>query len=516
MEKVTGKCRHKLEDGEILTKDENEQSDQISKLCNAIIHHILSFLPVRDAAKTSILSKRWRKLFHSMPILDFDQKTGGALMTHPNRALVDFMSASIFFREHAPINLLRISLDYSSSFYFPIRQWIHISMKFNVLEMYLDFSGGDSFLQYRTLYVSDKLQAYYCADDNQVRWDYDSNTDESDSAEESDSESDESSSSDSDDESQNSRFIILPALFNSGSLRVLKLAKCNIPDADSMALGNLICLVLRDVDISEKMLHQMLSSCCMLENLELRLIPELKKLEFSAPKLLSMTLECCHSLKKVSIDAQGLQYFKFGLSNTTKDLSLQVPSLVKAEIGLCHNINCNVRHRADRLVNLLKDLSHVKDLSLYSKFLNDMSIPKSQMKNFTMPTVRRFKIIGKMRNDTISAMFGLVKAFDNLESLHLFIVHPSESDDVHLEEKQLRKLKSTSISCLESRLKELKVEGFEGTDIEIKLIKFLVDYCKVLAKVDIETYTPSFLTHGEIKANLLNQWSSKDLEVNYN
>ena len=56
-------------------------------------------------------------------------------------------------------------------------------MKFNVLEMYLDFSGGDSFLQ-------------------------------------------------------NSRFIILPALINSGSLRVLKLAKCNIPDADSMALGN--------------------------------------------------------------------------------------------------------------------------------------------------------------------------------------------------------------------------------------------------------------------------------------
>ncbi|KAK1384293.1 hypothetical protein POM88_022028 [Heracleum sosnowskyi] len=46
--------------------------DRISDLPDSLLLHILSFLPVKSAALTSSLSKRWLHLFMSLPILDFD------------------------------------------------------------------------------------------------------------------------------------------------------------------------------------------------------------------------------------------------------------------------------------------------------------------------------------------------------------------------------------------------------------------------------------------------------------
>ncbi|OIS95856.1 f-boxfbd/lrr-repeat protein [Nicotiana attenuata] len=45
----------------------------ISDLPTNILHKILELIPIQDAAKTSILSKRWRKLWSTQPHLVFDR-----------------------------------------------------------------------------------------------------------------------------------------------------------------------------------------------------------------------------------------------------------------------------------------------------------------------------------------------------------------------------------------------------------------------------------------------------------
>ncbi|KAK8483070.1 hypothetical protein V6N13_031635 [Hibiscus sabdariffa] len=45
--------------------------DRINSLPDHILCYILSFTPIEDAVQTSILSRRWRYLFASMPTLDF-------------------------------------------------------------------------------------------------------------------------------------------------------------------------------------------------------------------------------------------------------------------------------------------------------------------------------------------------------------------------------------------------------------------------------------------------------------
>ncbi|KAI3907716.1 hypothetical protein MKW92_001644 [Papaver armeniacum] len=49
------------------------ESDRISELPESLTHHILSFLPIKRAASTTILSKRWNNLWLSLPVLDFTE-----------------------------------------------------------------------------------------------------------------------------------------------------------------------------------------------------------------------------------------------------------------------------------------------------------------------------------------------------------------------------------------------------------------------------------------------------------
>ncbi|KAL9294374.1 putative F-box/LRR-repeat protein [Arabidopsis thaliana] len=51
---------------------DHSKKDTISDLPEALICHILSFLPIEDSALTSVLSKKWQHLFAFRPNLEFD------------------------------------------------------------------------------------------------------------------------------------------------------------------------------------------------------------------------------------------------------------------------------------------------------------------------------------------------------------------------------------------------------------------------------------------------------------
>ncbi|XP_057950906.1 F-box/LRR-repeat protein At4g14103-like isoform X1 [Malania oleifera] len=105
----------------------DESVDSISSLPDSLLCHILSFLPTKDAVRTSTLSARWKYLFASIPDLDFDE----SLVGHP--CFVDFVYRSLALRGSLRINAFRLKC-YVSNNYPHLNAWISAAVCRDVRE----------------------------------------------------------------------------------------------------------------------------------------------------------------------------------------------------------------------------------------------------------------------------------------------------------------------------------------------------------------------------------------------
>ncbi|CAH8384124.1 unnamed protein product [Eruca vesicaria subsp. sativa] len=106
--------------------------DMFNRLPNPIISHILSFLPTKEAASTSVLSKRWRLLFISVTNLDFEGD-------EESPTFVGFVDRVLALQGNAKLN--RFSLNFTD---YPdpdtVTGWILNVLKRGVSEIVLSVS----------------------------------------------------------------------------------------------------------------------------------------------------------------------------------------------------------------------------------------------------------------------------------------------------------------------------------------------------------------------------------------
>ncbi|KAI3872182.1 hypothetical protein MKW98_011674, partial [Papaver atlanticum] len=101
--------------------------DNISKLPDFLIHHILSFVDVKQAVQTCILSKIWRTIWTSLPYLTFDGYT----------YILDFIESVLSLRDNRcsdirRFHLLRGHWSYGCSFIDHLCRWIIVVVRCNV------------------------------------------------------------------------------------------------------------------------------------------------------------------------------------------------------------------------------------------------------------------------------------------------------------------------------------------------------------------------------------------------
>ncbi|KAL8525374.1 hypothetical protein ACS0TY_014849 [Phlomoides rotata] len=60
-----------MDDHEMEESISSEIVDRLSELPDSLIHLIFSFLPMRKVLSTTLLSKRWKNLWTSVPYLNF-------------------------------------------------------------------------------------------------------------------------------------------------------------------------------------------------------------------------------------------------------------------------------------------------------------------------------------------------------------------------------------------------------------------------------------------------------------
>ncbi|XP_050288654.1 F-box protein At4g22280-like [Quercus robur] len=111
----------------------NKSRKGINNLPDPILQHILSYLSTKEAVRTSILSKRWKYLWTSIPKIDFNE---GA----PDRRMMFMKFVERVLALHGPSNIKRFSLScnvqYDTSC---INGWMRsvVKHKVQVLDLYL-------------------------------------------------------------------------------------------------------------------------------------------------------------------------------------------------------------------------------------------------------------------------------------------------------------------------------------------------------------------------------------------
>ncbi|KAK8555678.1 hypothetical protein V6N13_046203 [Hibiscus sabdariffa] len=110
-----------------------EDIDRLSDLPDAVLCHILSFLPTKISVATSVLSKRWTDLWRTVPALSFSStEFRGGFVDHVYKALAMFQAQTIYrfslhFEPTPTVDALHI---------YP---WIITAVERNVQELKLNF-----------------------------------------------------------------------------------------------------------------------------------------------------------------------------------------------------------------------------------------------------------------------------------------------------------------------------------------------------------------------------------------
>lgn len=148
---------------------EDVGEDRISKLPEPLIHHVLSFLPIKYAVSTTILSKRWKNLWISMPVFDFlDWRSityapgteGGDFKLHQEtNRFMDFLDNTLFSNNNASSTIQRFHLNCDNEHFDAsrVREWITALIKRKVRELNLMVNCPRSNLVPVDLFICESL-----------------------------------------------------------------------------------------------------------------------------------------------------------------------------------------------------------------------------------------------------------------------------------------------------------------------------------------------------------------------
>ncbi|XP_059435467.1 F-box/LRR-repeat protein 13-like isoform X1 [Corylus avellana] len=116
----------------------------LGSLPEEVLRHILSFLPTKDAVRTSVLSKRWEFLWVSIPNLDFERYTSDKSEPVETELLMNFVDRALCLRDSSVIKRFALScdvlFDHDAS---RVYTCISTALNHNVQELNIDIYIGD-------------------------------------------------------------------------------------------------------------------------------------------------------------------------------------------------------------------------------------------------------------------------------------------------------------------------------------------------------------------------------------
>ncbi|XP_016486109.2 F-box protein At5g03100 [Nicotiana tabacum] len=439
------------------------REDRLSNLPDEILIHILSMLPRwhnKEVVRSSVLSRRWRFLWKSVPIsLDFDFP----IRESENDNLLYLASIHrelYYWRNCEKIQKFRVwRLRYEDRFAKDIDLWVHFAIKVANVESF----------------------ALGIIDTNHQRYEF-------------------------------PQFA-----YKNASLSYLALRYCQLNPTGSVNWSSLVSLSLGSLPLTDGVMEKVLSGCPNLECLELDSVSGIHRLEISSVKLTKLTIRNYLSenpdlwLEILAPYIQNLQLSGYCINICIRQRN--VASLVTAALHLIFDFgNHDLEKEGSYLKELLHGIAHVENLELGPWCIEFLSVlelkgwqpPPSNWKFLELPALQQLDLPG---------LCSFLPCSLDLEALVIDWRYNDEERDLLSrytnEDEQIRRFETRNFNCSFPNLKTIEIINFHGPLSENKsllpLVKYFLKHATVLEKFVIDAIfkESDMLDHFEMTQELL-------------
>ncbi|KAH7860161.1 hypothetical protein Vadar_010084 [Vaccinium darrowii] len=421
--------------------------DRFSYLTDSLILIVISFLPFEEAAKTSVLSKRWRHLWHETKKIEFDQsffikqQSGEESNKIQRRAFIDFCKHWIqTYNPGLTANEFRLALSNPQENDTDTQLFIRFAVDHRVKALDLDFS--------------------------RPKWDENSLG----------------------DENQVGLFELPPFVYEHKGLESLTLFSCNFRVSLLNKFLALKSISLGGVKLTSSCLKELISNCPLLESLSMKNCSDVGCINISSTTLTSLVIDKCSDLQNwIAIDVPKLRIFKY--SGQLVHFAIEyLDAMDEADIDF--GSETEFGEYGDLLYQLLSDIYGIRVLTVCSYMLQVIPsaeeypcLPLDRVQHLTLRTV--------LHVHEFHGISFFLNSCPHLEILTIDIaparIFPERGTDLALKDHEFLSSYRLRIvyECVSKSLKKVEIKGFKGEMNEIVMINYLLCYGLVLDTLSI-------------------------------
>ncbi|WOL08852.1 F-box/LRR-repeat protein [Canna indica] len=403
--------------------------DRISNLPDHLLQSILSLIPLKSAVRTSILSRRWRHLWQHSLVSSATLDFGGDFAS--SQSPKDFAATVAWYlRLHGDQKLDRLRFLFAPfDLFLPdIDTWIAAAARKEVKELELDLSQG----------------ILSCVDGHYI--------------------------------DGRQPYLLPESLFRCEALTHLSLSRCDFDDDVRFgSFGHLSSLNLSHVNVTDEMLESLLADCPLLESLSLRNCQRLDAIRILGPprlRLRELTLVDCFNAYEVEISAPKLQSFRYFGRLFDLDEFDNISKLVDAQILLTTD-----EYDEYGFIEFISHFSKVQVLTLCSTTLTHLANEKFEGGDLQIlfPNLQELQLVMEsMTEEHLSSIYDFLEFCPSPFLEKLFVQLPrdvQESVDI----RHLTTARQGPPDVPFNHLKVIKINNFQGSNNEMKLVKFFLD-----------------------------------------
>ncbi|CAK9325831.1 unnamed protein product [Citrullus colocynthis] len=421
--------------------------DRLDMLPDALLSIIVSSLPFKEAVRTSILSKRWVRIWQATKNIelhesffvqqdDFDQRTRDVR----RRRFINF--ATNFIRSYQDATVRKFSLSFTN----PrgdggggrfVEECIRFAISHNVKTLELDFSDGVN-------------------------------------------------------ESE-TMFDLPPIVYEHENLESLKLFSCGFRAVELKKLINVrnLCIGWIEVGIGE--IRDLVKKCGKLESLSLKNCWNVTHFEIGGNdddlRLRSLAIENCRFLHDwISIEAPNLTYFRY--FGSVGSFRMEVNRCFEeADLGFEIDDDDDHSEIANLLYVLLDSLYPARVLSVCSSLLQVIPKGDEPIRMQAPLNIQHLTMRTKIHPNEFCGILFLLNSCPHLKKLTLMLGQGKIFQDYEppfsMDIASFWATNMIIINCLSASLETVEVKGFTGKQHEIPFLAYLLHYGRLIKTLSL-------------------------------